>query len=202
MREIKFRGFLEIQKRWAYGNLILYSTGTKYIVENKLFSEDGHHLMYDPADEPVFINQDTVGQYTGMKDFNGKEIYEGDIIKINEEECYSGEHVGDVCFLDVGGCWYINGVRDGLADINRNYWIDVIGNIYENPEPLERSRIEWLRMLPDNELLKAIVYMTEHNCLHCVDRYNANCCGCAEGLVPWWQEKITLAQFRKDAELR
>ena len=69
-------------------------------------------------------------------------------------------------------------------------------------EPEERSRIEWLRMLPDNELLKAIVYMTEHNCLHCLDRYNANCCGCAEGLVPWWQEKITLAQFRKDAELR
>ena len=70
------------------------------------------------------------------------------------------------------------------------------------PEPTERQRIEWLRMLPDNELLKAIVYMTEYNCLHCVDRYNANCCGCAEGLVPWWQEKITLAQFRKDAELR
>ena len=70
------------------------------------------------------------------------------------------------------------------------------------PEPSKRQRIEWLRMMPDNELLKAIAYMTEDSCSHCVDRYNENCCGCAEGLVPWWQEKITLAQFRKDAELR
>ena len=126
MREIKFRGRKLVGEdagKWAYGWLSTNIRGNPVIND-------------DNAQFPVAVDVETVGQYTGMKDFNGKEIYEGDIIKINEEECYSGEHVGDVCFLDVGGCWYINGVRDGLADINRNYWIDVIGNIYENPELL------------------------------------------------------------------
>ena len=35
MREIKFRGFLEIQKRWVYGNLIVDENGTKYIVDEE-----------------------------------------------------------------------------------------------------------------------------------------------------------------------
>ena len=136
MREIKFRGFRTVQKDWVYGNLIVDENGTKYIVDNKLFSADGHHLAYEPTDDPAFINQETIGQYTGMKDFSGKEIYEGDIVEINEEEYYHGERIGDVCFLDVGGCWYINGVEDRVADIDRNYHLDVIGNRWDNPELL------------------------------------------------------------------
>ena len=38
MREIKFRGFRTVQKDWVYGNLIVDENGTKYIVDNKLFS--------------------------------------------------------------------------------------------------------------------------------------------------------------------
>ena len=123
MREIKFRAWdREKEKMYEVENICFY--GHKSVT-----------LQYNPVIKKA-IEDIEIMQCTGMKDSTGKEIYEGDIIKINEEECYSGEHVGDVCFLDVGGCWYINGVRDGLADINRNYWIDVIGNIYENPELL------------------------------------------------------------------
>ena len=131
MREIKFRGFLEIQKRWVYGNLILDSTGTKYIVENKLFSEDGHHLMYDPTDEPVFINQDTVGQYTGMKDCNGTEIYDGDIVRTDDED-------EELAIIEWGDDTLKFMVTHGnvCSDLGEYYprEIEVVGNIYDNPE--------------------------------------------------------------------
>ena len=121
MREIKFRGKTGTGN-WVYGDLTFSRYGNPYIGSlSKIWSG---------------VKRNTVSQYTGMNDSTGKEIYEGDIVEINEEEDYYGERIGDVCFLDVGGCWYINGVEDGVADIDRNYHIDVIGNRWDNPELL------------------------------------------------------------------
>ena len=138
MREIKFRGFLEIQKRWVYGNLIVDSGGNKYIVENKLFSADGHHLAYEPTDEPVFINQETVGQYTGMKDHNGTEIYEGDIVVVGYDTGKKYDRYV-MTFKDDSHAYLAKQQGTAGSYIGPGYcgkMLKVIGNIYDNPEML------------------------------------------------------------------
>ena len=54
------------------------------------------------------------------------------------------------------------------------------------PEPTERQRIEWLRMLPDGKMLDAVIFVYDGR----ID-YNA-------GPMDWWHEVVTLEQFRKD----
>jgi hypothetical protein len=71
------------------------------------------------------------------------------------------------------------------------------------PEPLERSRIEWLRMLPDDEMLIAIEpFLKCANCQwHGVDCCNNDDMTCNNGHMGWWHEVVTLDRFRKDVGL-
>ena len=134
MREIKFRGFRTVQKDWVYGNLIVDENGTKYIVDNKLFSADGHHLAYEPTDDPAFINQETIGQYTGMNDSMGKEIYEGDIVLTsdNDDEPAVVEWDDEDLRFTVTHGNVVNGLGEGYYSRE----VEVIGNMYDNPELL------------------------------------------------------------------
>lgn len=68
------------------------------------------------------------------------------------------------------------------------------------PEPTERQRIEWLRMLPDDEMLIAIEpFLKCANCQwHGVDCCNNDDMTCNNGHMKWWHEVVSLEQFRKD----
>ena len=69
------------------------------------------------------------------------------------------------------------------------------------PEPTERPRIEWARMLPDKELIMAMEKSMD--CSKCDDEDDPNCYqGCADGVLPWWHEVVTLEQFGKDVGLK
>ncbi len=84
-------------------------------------------------------------QFTGLLDKNGKEIYEGDIVKIKEDWEEYGWKAGQIGFM-IYENYYIGislpsqnkpGTRyNVLADINGGKDVEIIGNIYENPDLL------------------------------------------------------------------
>lgn len=136
MREIKFRAKRTDTGTWVYGNLIQNSDGCE--IRTKFNGEDlpGYNDV-DP---------DTVGQYTGMKDRNGKEIYEGDILLLSNKNTYQELIV--VEHGPYGWVFYnpktVLRFKDGSHTyrVVENYGLlfgsgEVVGNTHDNPELLE-----------------------------------------------------------------
>lgn len=127
-RVIKFRAMRDdMNPSWVYGSL-LYGGDIPRIQELPLFS--------------LFTTclKGTEGQFTGLQDKNGKDIYEGDIVRCSIfereqfDEHYSGIAV-EVKWMDKSGGFYpfviASGWRSSVEDV------ELLGNIYENPELLK-----------------------------------------------------------------
>lgn len=141
MQEIKFRGKSLVTGEWLCGSLInnaffLSNDGSPipYILDTDKIEYDSFKDIAEYLDEFEVLSE-TVGQYTGLKDKNGKEIYKGDIIEFDKwmpnETCVIR---GEVYWSDKG-YWAVRN-KDGkfLELLGRTENPEQIGNIYENPE--------------------------------------------------------------------
>ena len=142
MREIEFRAksvdrfrLNDIDNGWVYGDLY-HNEAETMIIEQ-------------PSGNEIDVDKDTLGQYTGLKDKNGQKIFEGDIFEIEENEA-----IGVVVFEKGAYRIKIYGYREVLYEYGYDtgswdYWatedfdmyyidqMEVIGNIYDNPELLK-----------------------------------------------------------------
>lgn len=135
MREIKFRGKaimsikelelmgIEHDSGWVYGNLI--KNGNRPMITADILEEIEESIY---PEWWAVVEPQSIGQYTGLKDENGREIYEGDIVK----HATWGD-VYEVIFEDGG--FYVLSSYD-FQTINE-YPLEVVGNVFENPELLE-----------------------------------------------------------------
>ena len=134
IREVIFRGKRLHDNKWIYGNFVSDCEGNPHIIEPRFFCEDGHHLQYeDNTDTPVFIIPETVGQYTGLTDKNGVRIFEGDIVSLVKHDGLIYKVVYVPCRYELVNS---KGVNCFVLDIYKSENIEVIGNIYDNPELL------------------------------------------------------------------
>ncbi len=133
MREIKFRAWVDEEKRWLK-SVILCPDGS--VVEFD-YPEDYTQLEYMDFEirRRYYPGDIEVQQFTGLKDRNGKEIYEGDILKHQNPFTYELE-VGEVYFSE-NGYFALKKGEDFVNLLNRLDAPEVIGNIYENPDLLE-----------------------------------------------------------------
>ena len=146
MREYKFRGKENSTGRWVYGGLFK-EPAPPQCFEKTL--EDKYWIVYpNPRYMPDWnlpyqmvrtdVDKDTIGQYTGLKDKNGKEIYEEDIVQIDMDRAYVkwNDKYGYFQLIPIGDYYFDS---DVIGQALEYADIEVIGNIYDNPELLEEG---------------------------------------------------------------
>lgn len=123
MREIIFRGKRKSDGEWVEGVPIQYSNGGWQI-----------HGGYSNAGYRVTVAPETVCQYTGLTDKNGRKLFEGDILSAHLDD----RHPEDITYVQItwnGFSWCI---RESTEDDVMSEWdcenFEVCGNIFDNPD--------------------------------------------------------------------
>ena len=137
-RVIRFRGKRKDSKEWVYGDLHTLC---------------GHiHIHVTPFDK-YNIDRATVGQFTGLKDKNGRDIYEGDVLRSDAYPYswdnyyavvwWSGDNAAFVAETRLASHANVRGISNGNCEYlgelleEEDSVFEVIGNIHDNPELLK-----------------------------------------------------------------
>lgn len=148
MREILFRGKRKDNAEWIEGYLVKlgresFSDPERYGICNKAVPLGGSGVFYNLKIDEII--PETVGEFTGMTDKNGTEIFEGDIIQTKPNYkllIKYGEYIpNDFCQFKYKdrksfGLFATDG-KDDFQMSNHSYLFEVIGNIHDNPELLK-----------------------------------------------------------------
>lgn len=135
MREILFHGKRADNGEWIEGDLLQIKYYNKPIIECKIMPQT-------PVSSAYPVLPETVGQYTGLTDKNGKRIFEGDICKFKR---FNDVHVGKVVFnmttasfimwyQPIVGAYGEKATQKMLLSVCDN--IEAVGNIHDDPELL------------------------------------------------------------------
>lgn len=139
LREIKFGGKSIYDVEWLYGSLIKIEEDRYAIIPDLNDIEIGNSIGIYKVD-PI-----TIGQFTGLRDKNGIEIYEGDIIRWRRDgklylvKFYAGMFYASVEELNKG---VYGGIPLHVLTVNEEdeYKCEVCGNIYDNPDLLKGGK--------------------------------------------------------------
>ena len=153
MRKILFRGKQTDKDKWIYGVPIKGTSAdeSEILIIESVFKCDEYACI---GCEFTPIIPSTVGQYTGLTDKNGKKIFEGDIVKITDRNvCF--ETMAVIEFGNPNGLynwgWQLKPLENKPFAIEILHWVDmedsgafieVIGNIHDNPELLKGGEEE------------------------------------------------------------
>lgn len=158
MREIKFRGKSKNVNEWCYGTYIFSDDNTNNPFRTGPFKESHRIVFWVAGDwnmggwDNEEVIPETIGQYTGLKDKNGKEIYEGDILTWSRNGIESSLLVieykhGAFGYTYSEGCFYalagnFNFTFNPFDNDNR---FQIIGNIHDNPELIKRNHMSKMK---------------------------------------------------------
>lgn len=142
MREIRYRGIGIAERKWVFGSLWFDTRDGVTLIWSE---ELKYWVRVDPA---------TVGQYTGLKDEHGKEIYEGDIIG-GSNGSINGRYWPFQIIIewDEAACGF-NTPNWGYMD--STHFFEIKGNIHDNPELIEKQTAE--RHKNKNSMFKKLDY--------------------------------------------
>ena len=163
-RVVKFRG-KTLSGKWVYGDLVHF-TNTQGVDTSVIITEhqataesdDFDYALCYARNEFKIVLPESVGQFTGLYDVNGEEIYEGDVVRNKEVGGYGFEYLGVVRYYKEDARFGIDTtatckfskrvlfsvgescINDGYCTIKYTNKYEVIGNIHDNPNFLTDGR--------------------------------------------------------------
>lgn len=132
LRKIKFRGKRLIDGTWIYGGFLKTQKINKYQV--------GGTSRYNT------IIPETLGQYVGLHDKHGREIYEGDVVKFIDYDSYDEGFENAGVVKHSGNMFYITNrfsvnMEDLVDDLECSMYCEVIGNVHDSPQLLKGEEV-------------------------------------------------------------